>query len=431
MKKDTLYAGYGRVCITPTKSIYLCGYPEERPSNEVGDDLFASCTALRDAEGNTALLFTIDIIHYPTKACNTIRETLEKETGVPYGNIILNATHSHASYEPPVEELAVQCVEAAKLALADLSECEVYTAVRETYGMTFCRRYLDKEGNLFSYGPPRSVIWGFETKPDENVYLIKFTREGKKDIVLANFATHSDTIMGCEGRRYTISADFIGSARKYFEASGDAYLSYHMGPCGDLNPVNTPYPFYSFPGTDKYGKMLAREIEEGLYKAEKLEGDKTIRSASVVYDAKIDHSKDNEVEIAKKICAAYESGNKEETSRLLKEQGYSTVFTCHAILSKAASPVSVPIELGAIAVGDLAFAASPYEMFNDTGLQIREGSKFKMTFVCSYSNGFNFYLPTIKGFEHGGYEMQSCRYAPGTAEESGETYVEMINKLHD
>ena len=68
-------------------------------------------------------------------------------------------------------------------------------------------------------------------------------------------------------------------------------------------------------------------------------------------------------------------------------------------------------------------------MFNHTGIQIRESSKFDTTFICAYSNGFHRYIPTLVGFSHGGYEMVTCIYAPGTAEESVKEYKKLLDEL--
>lgn len=431
-KKGTLYAGFGRAIMTPSEPKALCGYPEpDRIFNEVGDDIYTSCTALRDSEGTTVLLFSIDFLLLSTGLCDMVRKGLEEELGVKRDHILLNATHAHASCAP-TEALLDHCVEAAKEAIADLSECEVYTAIRETMNFAFCRRFLTKDGKLFTY-QDRPMIFSFEEKPDENAYLIKFAREDKKDIVLANFAAHNDTTYGCDGKRLTLSADYVGAIRKHFEKNNDAFLSFHMGAAGDLNPVNTPYPFYSFPGTDRYGRLLAREFTEGLREAKKLDGDKTVRSTKVIFEAEVDHSRDEDLETSKKIYSLFYDENKQaEAIALAQEHGFvSGVLEAGAIIDKAAMPKFETMELSVISVGDLAFAVVPYEMFNHTGIQVREHSKFDTTFICAYSNGFHRYIPTLVGFSHGGYEMVTCIYKPGTAEESVEKYRKLLDELYE
>ena len=60
----TLLVGYGRSEITPTISVPLAGYGNTltRMSQGVLDPQYTSCTAITDANDNTVLLITNDII---------------------------------------------------------------------------------------------------------------------------------------------------------------------------------------------------------------------------------------------------------------------------------------------------------------------------------------------------------------------------------
>ena len=66
-------------------------------------------------------------------------------------------------------------------------------------------------------------------------------------------------------------------------------------------------------------------------------------------------------------------------------------------------PESLPVRLQVIRLGELAIAASPCEVYAETGLAIKEKSPFKATFNVSLANGYNGYLPTPAQHALGGY----------------------------
>ena len=86
--------GVAREIITPKIGCNLMGYVPDSYSTTVNDDLVATVFYFSD-EKKEALLISATICIFNTKLTEEIRETLSKETGVPYDNIILCATHTH------------------------------------------------------------------------------------------------------------------------------------------------------------------------------------------------------------------------------------------------------------------------------------------------------------------------------------------------
>jgi hypothetical protein len=66
---------------------------------------------------------------------------------------------------------------------------------------------------------------------------------------------------------------------------------------------------------------------------------------------------------------------------------------------RARRDVPLEAEVQAVAVGDAAIVANPFELFNTPGLDIRRQSPFNgATFVLGYSNDYLGYLPTPQDF---------------------------------
>ena len=57
-----------------------------------------------------------------------------------------------------------------------------------------------------------------------------------------------------------------------------------------------------------------------------------------------------------------------------------------------------------LGIGPVAIAAVPFEVFAETGLEIKQKSPYKPTFTIELANGWYGYLPTPEQHELGGYE---------------------------
>ncbi len=88
------------------------------------------------------------------------------------------------------------------------------------------------------------------------------------------------------------------------------------------------------------------------------------------------------------------------------------------------------IDIHAVYIGDVALIAVPYEMFDTTGMHIKEQSPYEMTVVMYLTNELYGYMPDIDAFPHGLYEVDITKFVPGTAELFEQTYLEMLDALH-
>ena len=110
--------------------------------------------------------------------------------------------------------------------------------------------------------------------------------------------------------------------------------------------------------------------------------------------------------------------------------GFNSPYQVGAILRKKAAGEEDTFEMNAIRIGDAAVVTAPFELFNATGMYIKERSPFDVTFVNAYSCGSHSYLPSANAY-HDCYEWNQNRYEPGTAEIIQDEYVEMLKKLAD
>ena len=91
------------------------------------------------------------------------------------------------------------------------------------------------------------------------------------------------------------------------------------------------------------------------------------------------------------------------------------------------------INLAVYSIGEVAFAAVPYEMFGPNGSAVKEGSPYSMTFVSTCTNGAGLYIPADYDFDYTipCYEMSHNAYRRGTAEQLADAFVSMLKQTYE
>ena len=69
-------------------------------------------------------------------------------------------------------------------------------------------------------------------------------------------------------------------------------------------------------------------------------------------------------------------------------------------------------------------------MLDTNGMEVKQGSPFKMTFMCAYTNGSNGYIPSTFAFSRGGYEVDTTYFVQGTGEALAQELVRLLSELH-
>ena len=110
-----------------------------------------------------------------------------------------------------------------------------------------------------------------------------------------------------------------------------------------------------------------------------------------------------------------------------RELGFHQYYHATQILDRAKRAEYEDVYTSAFCIGNVGFASTPFEMFSETGIQIRQGSPFPMTFVLGYTNDHRHYLPVRRAREEY-YSYEACigKFEAGAAEKLGD---ELIGKL--
>lgn len=393
----TLRVGFGRADITPTEPVQLHGYPGNnlRLSTTILDPIYATCIAITDEADNTIIVFHMDLTSSWGNVTVWQRKAISDATGVPFKHISVAATHNHSApsmgyadndmyphmrrYADMVQE---RMVEAATQAMADRAECKMEYAAAYPVGLNFVRHYVLEDGVVVGdadgWEPVNGRAYvGHVHDVDNQLQVVRFVREDKKDIVMCNFQTHPHLCGGSMDGRVT--ADLIAPMRTMMEEQLDCHFLYFTGGAGNVDPNSRIGAENAFTDYIDHGQQLARYAIMALSDTREIPG--------------------GTVQAIERDVPVYIGKNKSD------------------------------MRLQVLTAGGLAFGAPPYEMFDTNAKFIKENSPFDTTFMLYLANSSNGYVAEESAYRYGGYEVNYTGYNKGTAEVLADNFVDILYEL--
>lgn len=439
-----LMVGYARKDITPKYSVPLGGYGNSstRMSTGMLDYIFTTAIAISDGE-KTIILIENDLPAAVKAVLSNVRKDISEKTGVPVDCIMAAVSHTHAApdlwntAEPSIGQYTTEVrsamVKNAIAAFEDMKPATISAGSDTVDGLSFVRHYTLEDGHVrgpnfgLQYNSPKI---GHTHDPDNTMQVVRFDREGGDDIALVNWQSHPQRATA--STETNITSDTIGVMRNYFESQvKDCKFMYFLGGSGDiaaesLISSDNITKNYKEQG-DALGKVAVAIYNEKLTPVASGE----IGVAAKSYVAKVDHTEDGKVVYASDIKAVWAKTN--DFNRCVKmgePHGINSPYHANGIITKSGLAETDNVDIYALAVGELAFVAAPYEMFCENGLFIKENSPFQTTFVMTMANDSHNYISSAAGFDYNCYEANTCRYIKGTGELLAEEFVSLLNQLH-
>lgn len=385
--------GYAKANITPTESVPMGGYgnSDTRWSTNVVDYLELICVAFTDEAGETVLFFAADLLMAYDHVTEALRTAVSQATGVPQDHIFYHVVHNHSgpetqkTGEPSITSYIQLHTDAAVRiageAMADRKAAQMYTGFTRLENVNFVRHYLLSDGTYKGEGVgsvAKDRIIGHTAAPDDLLQVVKFVREGGKDVVLVNWQGHP---IGHAGSNDTaLTSTSAGALRRELESSADCLPVYILGGSGNMNNQSQLKTEEKYSSMQDFGKGVAQEV-------------------MAVMDNSTPSSTGN-IRLRESVLSI--ENNKGENR-------------------------AVP--LYAFSIGELAFVTAPAEIFSDNAVAVRDASKFPMTLYASCTNGYNGYLPTPKPFDYYAYEVRITKFPMGTAELLQQEQTKMLDAI--
>ena len=426
-----LRAGVGKVEITAPIGARMAGFANKAfPAIAVHDPLWARALVFDDGERRIGMV-ACDLIGVSEEQVAAVRREAASAAGLSSEALLVAGTHTHSGparhgddstdlERAYWESVPGKVAEAVAAASANLTPVKLGAASGwSAVGMN--RRQFLPRGQMVM-GPGEFGVF------DTELAVVRIERaEGGPLACLFNYACHAVCLMS---DNYLISADYPGFARHHFEREiGDGVTAiFFNGCCGDINPREISRGPGDLPGclltASHSGVRIAGEAVRVWRKVIPSEGgalayarrrislpvnpERAIRAAEA-------HLRDNERR------AEHEA--QEELTPYTVSWYPPNVEGARKHLARVKETAHLPIEceIQALQVGELTFVGWPGEIFCELGMELKQRSPFRPTYVFSNANGSIGYVPTPEAFSQGGYEAEM---AAGKTDHAGTVLVE-------
>ncbi len=423
--KKTFQAGLATSNITPWLGGGLVGnFGTPPPAEFVHDELHARCFVLDD--GSTRIVLVVcDSIYISREVLDEAKRQVTEATGIPADRILICGTHTHSSVSArwknplkPEDEfteyqqfIAHRIADGVRCAIHNLQPARIAWGTADVPGQVFCRRWLLQPGTeLFNpFGEADKAKMNPGNRPDllkpagpvdpQIAFFAIETPDGQPMGLLANYSLHY--VGGVP--RHHISADYFAVFADRIQQllNADRLKPPYVGAMSNGTSGNINNNDYSKPRERRKPYEQIERVAEDCAQAVFQEYKKLTWHDWVPLAMR---QRELELAVRKPTPAQLEHARKvlaepDRPDKFPHERSYAG-----RAIQLLESPDTVSVMLQAIRIGDLGISAIPFEVFSETGLELKARNPFRPSFTIELANGGYGYLPTPEQHELGGYE---------------------------
>ncbi|HEY6167789.1 MAG TPA: hypothetical protein VI454_07095 [Verrucomicrobiae bacterium] len=376
----------------------------------------------KPGDGKLAIV-ACDVLMLTRDLLDPVVGQIKEHTGITASHVLINATHTHhapstvtvhgykrdETFCRRVQEAIVKAVREADATMAD--ECTFHFALgrEETVGQNSRQRLED--GTIYWIGPRDTFVRATGPFDSELPVLAFRNRAGQGIATIFNHSTHTIG-MRQGGKR---SPSFYGLAAQELETELGGKVSFLEGASGSTHNLTvTP--------ADAVTRMK-QAVRDALAQAKPREVTRVaaVKQSFKFHVRSFDEAKEDAAVTA--YCRKYAPTRADDTIEVFRAQ------------RKVLAPQQGQERetwVQAMVIGDVALVGVPAEFFTKLGLDIKNRSPFRHTYVAELANDWIGYLPDRDAHVLGGYQTWTGLHSyaePGTGERVVQQAVEMLKEL--
>lgn len=377
-----------------------------RSQHRTEENLQAACLTLTFGKSTVAVI-AADLCAVEYRFTQKIKDTIAARYGLPHDAILFNLSHSHFTPvsrnwfpfgrwaypdERYLDQVADNIVKCVGEALENRRESQVHAYRTES-----------------RIGLNRS-LHASDAPYDPTVDIVKIVpADGTAPVVVFSAACHP-VFPNAGESRYTISANFVGTARRIIEERTGTHAMFLQGCAGDTNPVSQDY--------HATGETLAQDVIHALEeKMVPVSGKITYRLDSIGFGIEVPA----QCEIER---FAWENEN-----RSMDIEAEKNVRWARWMLKRYAEgdiPESSAIYLQTVRIGDWQIVGLSDEPVCEFAFAVRHLYPKLRTTVLGYCNEVSRYLPGPEHIANGTYEALSSYYWYGQPAAAPATIMDLV-----
>ncbi len=439
MTATPFVAGAASRDITPSKSLFLYGYPYvPRLSTGVHDPLLASALYLAN-ESSQVILIQVDVIWLSKRQVADVRSRISQRTGVAADHIVVTASHTHSGPvtipmlsnvdDPVVPPPDPDFVEGMIQGIVNAAESAVRSAARAEIAFT-AAACPAIGGNRIDPSGPRIAevpIVAVRSADDRQKWIgVMFVNPVHPTVL------HEDSTL--------ISGDFPSLCREYLKSKlvcAECEVLCPMGTTGNQSPRHVVRA-HTFAEAERLGYLLGEAIRIALASAE-FQALLALRCSTMALDLPprdmptVEHATESLCNARNRLDELRQAG----ADAGMVRSAECAVFGASESLSlaKAASTGELiraqlsclPAEVHVIDFGVRTLVGWPGEVFVEYGLQLQKSCP--RAFVVTLANGeLQGYLVTAEAVQQQSYEAGNAVFAsPASGEKLVSATISLLS----